>query len=338
MLSKKQKRLAGVGLAAVSVFLFAGCSRQERPVVVIERGPYQGIVYQNTAIVQRGNLTPGFTLSLKAEGFRSIHYSVSSDNLELQKLYVSVGDKVEKGDLLAVFRSEELLAAIDDYKDRCSQYELLAEHYEKLMAADNRLDYSRDIEMLRQDIMVAELYEQEAEEKLAGCRIIAEAPGTITEINEYLASGVLNGGRNLITEVTGTGNYIAVTTQDYEFCQGDIYTAQNGMADYELLVSEVTKRENDNKEMEQTILFTPISGAFALSEEDKLSLSVKEPELKDVVYVDAGYVHEMDDRYFVYVLDEEGFRNAVFVTVQNQVSGYLVISEGLSGGEKVTGN
>jgi hypothetical protein len=60
--------------------------------------------------------------------------------------------------------------------------------------------------------------------------------------------------------------------------------------------------------------------------------------MKDVVYVDSAAINTVDDKCFVYVLDENGYRDAVFVETGDVVDSYTIITAGLNGGEQVTVN
>lgn len=315
-------------MTGITVLSLTGCQEKKREVVTITHAPYEKMVYETT-VVQKGDIQPELKLKLRAEGYERITYDATSEDLQLDTVYVSVGDKVEKGDLLVSFQSEKLQQAIDSYKEQYTQNELLAEHYSKLMQIDNTMDYSEDIAKLKQDMEVAELYIEEAEEKLSRYQMIAKESGTITEMNSYLQNGTFVPGNKLITQVCGSGKYQADLPVNYEFHIGERYEATLGQIAYELEVSEVN---------EKTVVFSPVSDMSSVSEADTLTMEIEQPTLSDVVYVDAGAVKEVDEAYFVYVLDEEGYREAVPVTIGEQVAGQIVITGGLSGGEKVTIN
>lgn len=315
-------------MTGITVLSLTGCQEKKREVVTITHAPYEKMAYETT-VVQKGDIQPELKLKLRAEGYERITYDATSEDLQLDTVYVSVGDKVEKGDLLVSFQSEKLQQAIDSYKEQYTQNELLAEHYSKLMQIDNTMDYSEDIAKLKQDMEVAELYIEEAEEKMSRYQMIAKESGTITEMNSYLQNGTFVPGNKLITQVCGSGKYQADLPVNYEFHIGERYEATLGQITYELEVSEVN---------EKTVVFSPVSDMSSVSEADTLTMEIEQPTLSDVVYVDAGAVKEVDEAYFVYVLDEEGYREVVPVTIGEQVAGQIVITGGLSGGEKVTIN
>lgn len=321
-----RKKYRAAIAAAMTTALCAGCTNSRMEVVTIEREPYERIQYQ-TVEVKRGDLQPEFTLTLKADGITQITYDAVSSDLQLDTVYVSVGDKVRKGDLLVSFRSDSIQKKITDYKEQCEQMELLAEHYTRLMAINRETDYSNDIAMLTEDIAVAKLYIEEAEEKLADYQIIAEDAGTVTAMDQYLKDGYFVPGKNLITQVCGNGRYSATLPENGTLTVGDIYTAKLGAMTYDMRVAEVT---------EKTVIFEPVTDMSAVSDADRLTMVVKKPELSNAVYVEEKAVHEGEAGNFVYLLDEDGYRNAVFVTVGDKVDGYYVITDGLAGGEKVT--
>ena len=66
------------------------------------------------------------------------------------------------------------------------------------------------------------------------------------------------------------------------------------------------------------------------------SFSIPKEKILDVVYVDKNYVlTDSDGRYYVNVLDENGFKVPTFVEVDTIVEGKAIIKSGLEGGEEV---
>ena len=319
--------------ACMGLFL-NGCVSKGQEVVVIEQEPYEKISYQ-TVQVEKGDLNPSVTLTLNVEGYEQIQYNATDPELLLDKVYVSVGDRVEKGDLLVSFRSDSVQQAIADYEDEIKQKQLLVEHYQKLMSIDGYADYRSDISLLQEDITVAQLYIEEAKNKLENYRIVAKESGTIIKISESLRDGYFVPGRNLLTQVCGTGNYSTSTKSTDAFTVGETYTAVAGVASYELRLTDIT---------EQVLTFEPVSDMSSVSEADELIMTVEKPQLKNVVYVDADAVKSVGgedgvpETYYVFRVKENGYREAVSVSVGDRVNKYIVITQGLSEGEKVTLN
>ena len=57
--------------------------------------------------------------------------------------------------------------------------------------------------------------------------------------------------------------------------------------------------------------------------------------LKDACYVNRQAVYEKNGQYFVYVVKDDGMREAHYITKGEQYGNYLVVKDGLEGGEKV---
>lgn len=313
-------------LCVLTAALATGCTAQTPELAVISREPYEKTAYETT-IVQKGDLSRSLQLTLHAQGYEQISYDATNEELKLEKVYVSVGDTVKKGDLLVSFQSDEIQEIIDTYSDQYEQNRLLAEHYRKLMQIDPEADYTEDLALLQDDMRVEQLYVTEAKERLAEYRIRAKKDGTITAMSEYLAAGVYVAGKNQITETCGTGNYTAEPPKGYTFQKGDTVTVKKDGVSCRLKVKSVSKKK---------IVFAPADGSRAFAGEKKLTLVVHRRKLKGAVYVENRAVHEKDGKRFVYVVGDDGYRDAAEVRVGEQVGTYVVIKSGLTGGEKVT--
>ncbi|MBQ8167426.1 MAG: hypothetical protein IJZ96_10385, partial [Lachnospiraceae bacterium] len=71
---------------------------------------------------------------------------------------------------------------------------------------------------------------------------------------------------------------------------------------------------------------------------EKMTMVLNKPALKDVLYVPEDCVFSVDEATYVYTLDENGFREAVSVTVGQTIEGMTVIETGLNEGEKAVIN
>lgn len=333
---KRKKRIlisrVKIGIVAVmSTCIFAACGATKQQVVTITNPSYEKLNFQ-TAEVKRGDLSTSVELELAAEGYEEVSYRVFKDGLEVDKVYVSVGDRVKKGEVLVSFKSEAIYQKIADFEDDKSQKELLLQHYENLMQIDEEMEYESDINMLREDIQVAQLYIEEAKNLLADYRIVAEGDGIITDISDYLQNGVVEPDVQLMEQATGTGRYLAEVADTSLYAVGEVYTVSIDEMECELQLAAIEG---------QTLVFEPVSGAALVSVDDELTLIREMPEQKDVVYVNRHAVCTIngngkeEDTYCVYVMQENGFQRAVFVTPGERIGNDIIIKEGLNGGEKV---
>lgn len=335
-MNQKKRILTGVMLA-VTISLTACGKEEQSRILVIEKEPYEKVTY-NTITVMQGDLEPVVELTLRVENFERINYTTSQENLEVEKVHVNVGDKVKKGDVLVSFKSDDIQDTIRQYRNEKEEKELLVRHYSKLMELDKSMDYQSDIDMLQEDIRIADLYITEAENKLKNYNIVAEKSGTITYISDVLASNYIVANTNMITQACGSGGYTASTWNTYDFKTGDVYEAVSGIAVYEMKLVEVIEEEEPDGQIKKKLRFEPISDMSAVSEQEQLTITIQKPVMKNVVYVKKNAVYEANGAKFVYVVDENGYRDAVQVETADEVDGYIVITKGLSGGEKVTLN
>lgn len=331
---KKSYIVLAAGALAI---LCTGCGQQSSPVITIENAPYEKYSYK-TMEVQQGDLDPSIVLSVKAEGYKIINYTEKTANLNVEKVWVSVGDKVKEGDLLVSFQSEELQNSIDSYEEQIANNNMLIEHYSNLMKINPDADYSTDIKMLKQDNEIAGLYIEEINEQLKNYQIHATSPGTITNVNESLKQNYYIPNNNLVSQACGTGKYTTSTTADYAFAVGDEYTAVGGLFSYRIRISDITESTDSFGNVVKKITYEPLSDMSGVSDADTLTVTIEKPTLEDVLYIDATCVYRLEEGTFVYVVDEEGYRSAVEVKCGDVVGESIVITEGLSVGEKVSLN
>lgn len=316
----------------ISIFILiilcvtTSCEKKSGEVVIISNNPYEKVEYRNIEVM-RGDFTPQLTLTLQGENFEKINYGMMNEELELEQLNVKVGDKVKKGDVLVKFKSDSINEKLKEYEEQRELNRLLVEHYSNLMKLDDSVDYSEDISMLQEDIRICDLYIEEFKDKLKDYKIIAKRKGTITYISEYLQNGYYKPGKNLVSQVCGSGKYTVATTEADEFEVGKKYMAKCLELDYEM---ELVKSS------EGVLIFKPTSDVSSLTEEDRLDITINKPTISNAVYVDSKAVWELDGNYYVYLLDEKGYRDVRQIKIGESFNGYTIITEGLSGGEKVT--
>lgn len=279
-------------------------------------------------------------LKLSPDEFETKNYKVSQDDYEVEKVNVSKGDRVKAGDIMVQFKADDIQDTIKEYTEQKAENELLIEHYQKLMQIDGSEDYSDDIASLKEDIQIADTYIKEQNEKMKEYCLIAEKDGTVTYVNEWLGYGYASSSDNLVTVASGSSNYTATTDDDYEFKKGDVYQADYEVASYDMKVIDVSQYEDKatGKQM-QKILFEPVDSMAGISEEDVLTMTIHKPVISNVVYVDEKAINEKsEDNYYVFTINDDGFRTAVDVTIGETVDGYTIIKSGLKAGEQVTVN
>lgn len=329
---KKKKILHPLYILFVLICL-GGCThKEEEKNVEVRIADYQKDTYRTTT-VQKGTIQPSLTLTLKPEEYEIISYSITKEMLTVAEMNVEKGGRVEAGDVMVSFQNDGIEDTIAEYEQRKEEDALLIEHYTKLDKIDNQTDYSGEIEKLQKDQSIANLYIEEQKSLLLNYQLVAEKSGIITELSEDLYKGYATSGGALIRVASGSSDYTAVTGDDYAFCEGDVYEAHFENAVYEMKVIDVTEEENQNR-----ITFQPVSDMTGISENDELTIEIEKPPIENVVYVEQEAILTVEDNQYAFLLDENGFREAVPVQVKDVVDGYAIITSGLEEGKQVTLN
>ena len=99
----------------VFLIYLSGCSQNEGELIVVRHTAYEKRAYETTE-VRKGELTLSVSFTLSMTATEHIQYQVTDAELEIQKVAVSVGDRVKKGDLLLAFQSEELQGRLAEYQ------------------------------------------------------------------------------------------------------------------------------------------------------------------------------------------------------------------------------
>lgn len=322
-------------LPVLSVLVLTGCGSRER----IEKarvtvGEYEKVAYE-VVEAERGDITPVLSLRLTAESFDTKSYYPLYDEMEIDSVNVSVGDEVKPGDVLISFKSGNVDAQIEGYRSQVEQNNLLIEHYTRLSQLDQSVDYSEDLKRLQDDTRVANLYIQELQARLDSYNICAEDYGSVYLLSDMLDYGVVGTSNNLITVIYRNNRFTAETTDDYAFEVGQTYVATYGVAEYEMILVSIEENGKDvNGNVVRNLVFEGKEGTN-FSSRDKLTLTVNKPTMEDVIYVPESCVFKVDEEYYVYLLDENGFREAVNVEIGDKMDGYMVIQSGLGEGDRV---
>lgn len=320
-----------VGILLCSILLLTGCGKsKEQDRANIKISEYDKITYE-TVEVERGDIVPTLTLEVKSDTFERKNYFPRMDEMEVDQIFVTEGDMVSAGQTLVSFKAGDLSDQITAYENQLTEDQLLINHYTKLMEIDKEQDYTEEIKTLKQDMEVCSLYISELNAKLSSYSVKAEGNGSIVMVSDLLDYGVVNTGDNILTVIYGTGEYYATTTEEYDFKVDEIYEASYANKTYSLRLASIEEVEGETK-LNFVMAVEGITGV------EKMEMVLNKPTLKDVCYVPEDCVFTVEDETYVYILDENGFREAIAVTVGQTIEGKTVIEKGLEQGQKVVIN
>ena len=364
---------AGVAmLAAMLVFSASGCGGSERALVHIGTPSIEEKDYTTTFVV-RGDVTYELEEELHLVNYVESKYGLSSklmDSMMLKdvafdKLYVSVGDKVKKGDVLLTMSSKSLEDEIDSYTEQKEKAQLEKIHYNNRTAIDNEEDNSIAIARCDQDINVATGYLAELESKKENLTIRADEDGEVIDISDQAISGTMSNTDGLLTIASGDDTYFLETEEKTTLSVGQIVTSTNKLLRYDMVVTNVEKSSAGTKvyfkilgiegkvENEAELAASLVGMASPgdatetdamkdaqVSDREKiivhgLTVPIAEETRKDVLYVASSAVTERDGRYYVFMIDEHGARVSREIKVESVLGEYAIITDGLAEGDEV---
>lgn len=164
-------------MAAVMVLcvgLLSGCAgKTQTDDLVITIPEYEKITYTTEPVVH-GDIAPVLDLRLKAEQFERKEYYPDHDEMEVDQVFVHVGDVVQNGDTLVTFSSEDITEERRQYENRVEEDALLIDHYTKLDAINQTDEHQESIEQLKKDQEIAGLYIKDLDARLEAYTIKAE--------------------------------------------------------------------------------------------------------------------------------------------------------------------
>lgn len=329
----RKRRMAAVMVLCVG--LLSGCAgKTQTDDLVITIPEYEKITYTTEPVVH-GDIAPVLDLRLKSEQFERKEYYPDHDEMEVDQVFVHVGDVVQNGDTLVTFSSEDITEERRQYENRVEEDTLLIDHYTKLDAINQTDEHQESIEQLKKDQEIAGLYIKDLDARLEAYTIKAEGSGIVSSLSDMLDYGTVYAGDAVVTILYGSDNYTTTTEDDYAFEVGQTFTATFGVGSYEVRLTAIDVLASDTDAgMKRKLTFTLVDSAKRPSS-DSLNLEIEKNVLKNVLYVPEDAIVYVGNDNYVYVLDEDGFRHGIQVQTGVTIDGYTVIEDGLKEGDKV---
>ena len=335
---KKSLKKLNIVLSGLLLLSLTGCGEAVEDSLVPPETPSYNAYVPSQADVIRGDLERKFEKRLDLVGYDRMRYRFTQAEymelygtyqLEVDEVHVNVGDAVHPGDLMVSFHSKVLDDKITENEKTITDAQLSIDHLKKLSSIDPTQDYAEEIKRLEREISVARLYISDVHDTYNKLNIFAKEDGHVSMVNSMLQDGYVVPETDLILVDVDDGIYRAEITGEASFKTGEQYTATTRYS--ECQVEVIDPPEGAGASM---VYFRPVGREGDILEKN-LMLQMELPVLKDVCYVNRQAVYEKDGKYFVYFVNENGMRDAVYITAGEQFGNYLIVKEGLNGGEKV---
>lgn len=337
-LPRKLNKVMSVLLSGVLLLSLSGCGEAALDELVPPETPTYNAYVPNTADVIRGDLERKFEQRLDLLGYERIRYRFTQAQfaelygtyqLEVEKIHVNVGDQVHAGDLMVSFHSKVLDEQITTNEKKITEARLSIEHLRNLEAIDPSQNYSDEVKRLEREISVAQLYISDVNDTYRKLNIYADVDGHVSDIDGSLQDGFVMPDTDLVLVDIDDGIYKMEKPEYYTFNVGETYTANTRYSECQVEVIEMPEGGSATN-----VYFRPVGREGEILEKN-LMLNFELPVLKDACYVNRQAVYEKNGQYFVYVVKDDGMREAHYITKGEQYGNYLVVKDGLEGGEKV---
>lgn len=326
-----------------------------------EEIPTQGIVsnykvqeYKKIKVV-RGDIIEQVIIDCVFESFNERKYSFDIDGIVIDHVYVNEGDIVQKGDVLADLEMNQLEEQIENYEFDIALLELQIKNEKELSqwaentsnelknieGYNNYIQEKYDLEILNhknaENRILDNLYiAQKRLDLLYEDRnnrvIIADMDGVISQIAKYNRYDTSNQSINFIQVYDPTNMIFVPNKANIEYLiPNQVYTLNFTNGEAEVLVIETQMEEGINTEKYLQVVDENLS--FVNGDKGRVTVVLK--EVKDVLYLPVAAVGYKEDKAFVYVEDEGGFKSVKEIEIGITADKKVEIISGLKEGDSV---
>lgn len=339
------KRNYRIGSMLLMGLLLAGCGEREEEVKnQITIASYDAA---NTAseYVKKGNLNMGETAFLTLESSETTEYFFGESGLLIEKVYVTEGDEVNKGTLLAEAENENVKMNLKKAETEVESILENIAHYTSLLktAKEKNVDKKEDeihnldqisryelkLAELNDNLIVAQKKSEEWKRQLEKTQIYAGVDGCIEHVGAH-ENGATSSEKIAFIKMGTTEQVFVGTIRGAEtFTEGEKIEVMIDGSAYEASILTVEKTDDETQisvTVDEYVDLTGVSYAEFMWNEE---------HLEDVLYVPTEAVVTVNGEQYVYVYDEKGFPDPVKVSIGKMGSKYTSIENGVKEGELV---
>lgn len=284
------------------------------------------------AIVLQGDLADEKVITALAQPTQQSSLSFGVTGVKIEGFYVSVGDRVRKGQVLAELSCESYLQELQQ-----TQYELERVRIQKSQQkglfdqyAMSKAEYERSMADLENQELYLTQRKSELDVVLQERRIVADMDGTVKRMTEVEFSAVSEDGREMIVLVGGETTFTARVLDIAGLTKGTHYYMETGAQSYEVELLDIEQTEDG----QYALTFGFPYDDYDAGNGGSGKIIYTAHDVKDVLYVDQRAVSKVGDNYYVYYM-EDGYRQAKQVVAGPVVSNYYVIEKGVSKGDEL---
>lgn len=321
-------------LMAFLLFL-SGCGviQKEEEIRIMRYG--ERAVWEDVeiAVVLKGNLVSENNIFVYCERKNTSSLSFGVSGVRYDEFYVSKGDEVTKGQLLAKLEC-------DDYKEQkeALQYELLRIDIELKQLESDFLNYGmslKEYERKKADYENQKLVLKQRMEELSVYiserYIYADMDGVVKEMAEVDSQDLSEEGLVIFELTGGQQEFRGNTADTRKLAIGQIYSLTLDGEVYEVVLD----RMDDGEIGDVQVVFTFADGQEHSVTSERGVVRYVVEEAKDVLYIPKSAVSKGGEHYYVYFLNEAGFREMKEISISDSYGDYYVVTAGLTEGEEI---
>ena len=355
----RKKQLSCLAVTASLSFILTGCrilpEEETFPASPVIQS-YEAQEYRLTSVL-RGDLaiTKNVKCSYMPAKQESLCFELSGEIIE--GIYVTGGQEVKAGQLLAKIEQEDLAEQVDQLEYELqvldvqkaylmerweleeqlleAKYDVESTDYEAQKAVVDA-KYILQLEANRDSVYIKELRLQELREDVQKRELYATMDGTVTYVRDIQDKEVSVEDRVMITIADMDSTAFAVKGDDAEYFEvGMEVVITKGKEQYEAICVDAAElglalETGDNRAYFQLLQPDP-----TLESGNSGQIEVVLDSRKDALYVNKKAIKTAGGKLFVYVLNEEGLRETKDVTVGAEFGNVIEILSGLEEGESI---
>ena len=348
------RKLLAVPLSALILLSLTGCfllpAEPEVPELPLVT-PYSGAEYI-TAQVTRGDLTLVQTVNCTFSATRTENLKFTVINKNYGTIFVTVGQEVKAGDLIAELDAEDVKARLRQAEDdvarltlqvSCAEKALeLALEEEALRKADNTTTSdarAADLAYYQASLEIREQKREELTAELESLRLYAGIDGTVTYV-KTIKEGDTSSKADLVATITDTASSMFTGSTDAWswLPPGTEVDVLSGEEEYPcVVVSPLTlglEDKVDNRGF-KTVYFKLSGPETPTGDNIRGSVELLLDSRQDVLILPSRAVFTVGDQCFVYFEDENGLKTAKPVSCGLEAGWYIEVTGGLSEGDTV---
>ncbi len=283
----------------------------------------------------------------------------------ITKVHVHQGDTVKPGDVLIELKSDSLEEQIDELQYRIDKNRLQLSYLDQAQAADEETAYNNfvyntkeiedsDVAQYERDkAVLAQNYRYKREDlndeiefdtkkiaklraELSGSTIRSTMNGMVYSLKEGLEGSTSRKDEVVMTIVDGSTGYFEMKEPDYAsyFREGEpvplsiVYSSASG--EYELLPHNMSSW---GETQQFTILSAPDNEGIDVGTSGTLTVTLDRRD--SVLSLPTGAIYRADGKPYVYILDDQGFRQINWIETGLEGNDRVEILSGLSEGDQV---